>query len=212
MHSKLMENQDREQEELISSLQSPSRATQSPYFPGWNSRRHSIIVANSRPRLPLVAPADRRLTRRCSIGLVSPNKCEGFAFPATVMYAKIVSHLETNLESTRHFYRLQKFNNCFCGQRLVNCLMAYCISSLNSCITKEKASEMCRRLLSHGVIENVSHKKQQGTEGTVFKCGRLYRFTGNHFWEENGTTASSELVQTLIEIHACWVVLILTHQ
>ena len=108
------------------------------------------------------------------------------------MYAKIVSHLENNLEPGRHFHRLQRFNDCFCGHSMVECLLAYCLTTLNSCIKREKATEMCRRLLGHGVIENVSHRKQQETEGMVFKDSRLYRFTGNHFWEESSIT--SELV------------------
>ena len=122
-------------------------------------------------------------------------------FPATIMYAEIVSHLESSLEPGRHFYRLQRFNECFCGSSMVDCLLAYCLKNLNSRMKKEKATEMCRRLLSHGVIENVSHTKQQEAEGIVFKGSRLYRFTGNHFWEENMT---SDLVgSTLFRLPNC---------
>ena len=167
--------------------------TQSPHFsfestgvshhPRWNTRRHSITAHNSPSQLPIASATHIHLSRHYSIGLVSPDKCRGPTFPATIMYAKIVSHLEENLESGRHYHHLQPHRNCFCGQSMVNCLLAHCITSLSTCVTKEKAVDMCRRMLSHGVIANVSHKKQQDTEGMVFKCSRLYRFTGNHFWE-----------------------------
>lgn len=172
-------------------VQSLRFSFESNYYPGWKSRRHSITAHNSPSQLPIASTSNKRLSRHYSIGLVSPGSP---TFPATIMYAKIISHLEDNLVSGRHFYHLQRFNNCFCGHSMVNCLLAYCIKSLNSCITKEKAIEMCRRMLSRGVIENVSHKKQQETEGMVFKGSRLYRFTGNHFWDMNTVT---ELVSAL---------------
>lgn len=160
----------------------------------WRSRRHSI-TANNTPPWMSVPPPDRRLSRRYSIGLADEYKRTHF--PATTMYANIVSHLENTIGTGRRFYRLQRFNDCFCGSTMVDCLLAYCLKTLNSRMKREKAMEMCRRMLSHGVIENVSHRKQQETEGMVFKGARLYRFTGNHFWEESIT---SELVHSMYTV------------
>lgn len=170
-----------------------------PAYPGCLARRHSFSVPSSSPRnhvLPL-PPNKTGTGRRHSIGLTAPNNHVNTPFPATTMYAKIVSHLETNLECKRHFYHLQRFNNCFFGQRMVNCLLAYCITSLNSCMTKDKAIEMCNRLLDHKVIEDVSHRKRPGT---TFKCNRLYRFTGKHFWEDTCNTIP-ELVCICVHLH-----------
>ena len=156
----------------------------------WPTRRHSFCVPNAAPpKQPRATGNGQIPVRRNSVGLVPPS---GAAFPATMMFSKMVSHLEGNLESSRHFYHLQRFSNCFWGHRMVNCLLAYCVAFLNSCITKDQAIEMCKRLLAQGVIENVSHLKQQDMEGMVFKCSRLYRFTGNHFWENY---IKSELVR-----------------
>ena len=163
------------------------------HYPGWRPRRHSITAHNAPSRLP-IAPRDRRLSRRFSIGLaVTPDETSRRTpFPATIMYGKIVLHLENTLEPGRHFHRMQRFGDCFCGTSMVDCLLGYCHTVLKSSIKREKAVEMCRRMLSHGVIENVSHRRQQDKEGMVFKGSRLYRFTGSHFWEEYSIT--SELV------------------
>lgn len=182
-------------------LSSPN-APAYPAYPGCLARRHSFSIPSSSPRdhLLLLPPntSNKRSTgRRHSIGLTAPDNHGGTPFKATTMYAKIVSHLETNLECKRHFYHLQRFNNCFFGQRMVNCLLAYCITSLNSCMTKDKAIEMCNRLLDHNVIEDVSHRKRPGT---TFKCNRLYRFTGKHFWEDTCNTIP-ELVSICIQLH-----------
>ena len=198
-HSKLVLHSGEWQEDAFTRTNTRQFPSDTHSFPSCRSYRYGMNVPTQLP----VAPPDRRLSRRYSIGLASPDKFSSAAFPATLMYAKIVSHLENNLQSTRHFYHLQKFNNCFCGQSMVNCLMSYCVASLQTCITKEKATEMCKRLLTHGVIENVSHKKQQETEGIVFKCSRLYRFTGNHFWEE--------IIPTESEIVCCIILILHVH-
>lgn len=171
-----------------------------PAYPGCLGRRHSFSVPSSSPRDRMLPPntSDKRGPgRRHSIGLTAPDNHGSTPFPATTMYAKIVSHLETNLECRRHFYHLQRFNNCFFGQRMVNCLLAYCITSLNSCMTKDKAIEMCNRLLDHDVIQDVSHRKRPGR---TFKCNRLYRFTGKHFWEDTYNTIP-ELVCIYTHLH-----------
>lgn len=194
-------------------LHVPTSAPAYPAYPGCLARRHSFSVPSSSPRdhiILLPNTSNKRISgRRHSIGLTASNNEPSTPFPATTMYAKIVSHLETNLECRRHFYHLQRFNNCFFGQRMVNCLLAYCITSLNSCMTKDKAIDMCNRLLNHNVIEDVSHRKQPGT---TFKSNRLYRFTGKHFWEDTCNTIPElvcifrnrkNLMQNLTHDHTC---------
>ena len=190
---------DTQQRDTFSATTPPTPvplAVTEAHYPGWRSRRHSITAHNAPSRLSIAPPTHdsrRRLSRRFSIGLaVSPDETRGrTAFPATIMYAKIVSHLEKSLEPGRHFHRLQRFSNCFFGHSMVDCLLTYCLTTLHSSIKREKAVEMCRRMLGHGVIENVSHRRQQDREGVVFKGSRLYRFTGNHFWEETTELVSN---------------------
>ena len=174
-------------------------------------RRHSFAVPNSSrccrhspsttvdASLPQAVPDAYNRTRRHSLAVASDKASA--VFPATLTYSKIVSHLEANLKCGRHHYHLLRFNNCFFGRSLVNCLLAYCIASLKSCISQEKAHGMCERLLGYGVIENVSHRNHQEREGMVFKDGRLYRFTGRHFWEEKSSTCGSSLVCTYMYMY-----------
>ena len=173
-------------------------------------RRYSFAVPNSSRYCrhspsttvdaspPQAVPAYNR-TRRHSLAVASDKASA--AFPATLAYSKIVSHLEANLKCGCHHYHLLRFNNCFFGRSLVNCLLAYCIATLKSCISQEKTHGMCERLLAYGVIENVSHKNHQEREGMVFKDGRLYRFTGRHFWEEKSSTCGSSLVCTYMYMY-----------
>ena len=114
------------------------------------------------------------------------------AFGATLLWEKIVMHLERSVKSRRRSQRLRTFEDCFPGSKAVECLTDYLNTILPKTIKRSQVRTLCQKLLLTGVIEDVKNK-----EKSVFQEGRLYRFTGFHFWETPGGTLSpNEKVRT----------------
>ena len=114
------------------------------------------------------------------------------AFGATLLWEKIVMHLERSVKSRRRSQRLRTFEDCFPGSKAVECLTDYLNTILPKTIQRSQVRTLCQKLLLTGVIEDVKNK-----EKSVFQEGRLYRFTGYHFWETPGGTLSpNEKVRT----------------
>ena len=114
------------------------------------------------------------------------------AFGATLLWEKIVMHLERSVKSRRRSQRLRTFEDCFPGSKAVECLTDYLNTILPKTIKRSQVQTLCQKLLLTGVIEDVKNK-----EKSVFQEGRLYRFTGFHFWETPGGTLSQhEKVRT----------------
>ena len=114
------------------------------------------------------------------------------AFQATLLWEKIVMHLERSVKSRRRTRRLRTFEDCFPGSKAVECLTDYLNTILPKTIQRSQVRTLCQKLLLTGVIEDVKNK-----EKSVFQEGRLYRFTGYHFWETPGGALSpNEKVRT----------------
>lgn len=99
-------------------------------------------------------------------------------FQATLLWERIVSHLERTVKPSRHSYALRSYDNCFPGHKVVDCLMVYMNSVLPKSVKKCQARLLGQKLLLTKVIEDARKK-----EKTVFRESRLYRFTGIHFWD-----------------------------
>ena len=99
-------------------------------------------------------------------------------FQATLLWERIVLHLERTVKPGRHSYTLRSYDNCFPGHKAVDCLMGYMNSVLPKSVKKNQARLLGQKLLLTRVIEDARNKDK-----TAFREGRLYRFTGIHFWE-----------------------------
>ena len=99
-------------------------------------------------------------------------------FQATLLWERIVSHLERTVKPGRHTLALRSYDNCFPGHKAVDCLMGYMNSVLPKSVKKSQARLLGQKLLLTRVIEDAKKK-----EKTVFRESRLYRFTGIHFWD-----------------------------
>ena len=102
------------------------------------------------------------------------------AFRATLLWEKIVIHLERTVKCGRRTQGLRTFDDCFMGSKAVDCLTSYLNTILPKTIKRSQVRVLCQRLQLTGVIEDV-----RSSEKTVFREGRLYRFTRNHFWHAN---------------------------
>lgn len=100
------------------------------------------------------------------------------AFQATLLWERIVSHLERDVKPGRHSYGLRSYENCFTGHKAVDSLMSYLNSVIPRTVKKSQARLLGQKLLLTGVIVDVRNKDK-----TVFRENRLYRFTGHHFWD-----------------------------
>ena len=119
------------------------------------------------------------------------------AFQATLLWEKIVMHLERSVKSRRRTRRFRTFEDCFPGSKAVECLTDYLNTILPKTIQRSQVRTLCQKLLLTGVIEDVKNK-----EKSVFQEGRLYRFTGYHFWdteEPDGTSTETEKVCLLTQ-------------
>lgn len=99
-------------------------------------------------------------------------------FKATLLWGKIVSHLETSIKCGRHTQSLRSYSNCFQGSKAVDCLFAHLQKVLPKPVKRQQVQILCQKLLLTGVIQDVKEK-----EKGLFREGRLYRLTKNHFWD-----------------------------
>ena len=110
------------------------------------------------------------------------------AFGATLLWEKIVTHLERNVKCGRHARGLRTFGTCFLGSKAVECLSAYLNTILPKTTNREQVSILCQKLLVTGVMEEVRSKDE-----TVFRENKLYRFTGYHFWHSTESSSAIEV-------------------
>lgn len=130
-----------------------------------------------------------------SSGLSAASATPGFgpsegAFGATLLWEKIVTHLERSVKSGRHSQGLRTFVGCFLGAKAVECCSAYLNTVLPRTTKREQVCVLCQKLLLTGVLEDVKSKSK-----TEFREDRLYRFTRYHFWESAESSTSSQEVR-----------------
>lgn len=108
------------------------------------------------------------------------DPCDSYSgndpFQATLLWEKIVLHLERTVKSSRHTLGLRTFENCFHGSKAVDCLVLYLNTILPKTIQRSQAVVLCQKLLESGVMQQIKGKKEFCEKG-------LHRFTYNHFWE-----------------------------
>ena len=109
-----------------------------------------------------------------------PNcKWQADPFRATALWENTVFHLENSIKSGRHTRGLKIYNNCFRGADAVACLSTYLNTVLPKTVSRQQVLVLCQKLVMTGVMEDVKDK-----ERTMFKEGRLYRFSKEHFWQQ----------------------------
>lgn len=96
-------------------------------------------------------------------------------FKATVLWDKIVTYLEESIKCGRHTQSLKTYTNCFQGSKAVECLLVHLNAVQPKPVKRCQVQTLCQKLVLTGVIEDVKDKG-------VFREGRLYRLTRNHFW------------------------------
>ena len=99
-------------------------------------------------------------------------------FHATLLWERIVSHLERHVKPGRHSYGLRSYENCFPGHKVVDTLMGYLNTVLPRAVKKTQARLLGQKLMLTGVIVDARNKDK-----SMFRENRLYRFTGSHFWD-----------------------------
>ena len=98
-------------------------------------------------------------------------------FKATLLWEKIVVHLEKSIKCGRHTQSLRTYTNCFQGSKAVDCLLIHLNTILPKTVKRHQVQTLCQKLVLTGVIEDVKDKDK-----SVFREGRLYSLTKNHFW------------------------------
>lgn len=100
-------------------------------------------------------------------------------FRATALWENTVFHLENSIKPGRHTRGLKVYENCFRGAQAVACLSTYLNAALPKTVSRAQVLILCQKLVMTGVMEDVKDK-----ERTIFKEGRLYRFSKEHFWQQ----------------------------
>jgi hypothetical protein len=111
------------------------------------------------------------------------SKC---SFRATALWDNTVFHLENSIKPGRHTSGLRIYENCFRGAQAVACLSTYLNAVLPKTVSQGQVLILCHKLVLTGVMEDVKDK-----ERTMFKEGRLYRFSKEHFWQQPACAAES---------------------
>ena len=105
------------------------------------------------------------------------------AFKATLLWDKIVVHLEEVLSVGNTLMVLESTTIVFKAQKL--CIISQHLNSiLPKTIKKDQVLVLCQKLLDSDVLQDVREQ-----EKSMFRECRLYRFTKNHFWQ---TSSGSE--------------------
>ena len=135
-------------------------------------------------------------------GTMPPSSQDTDTFKATLLWEKIVLHLERSVKCGRRSQGLRVFDDCFPGSKAVECLTIYLNTILPKTVKREQVRVLCQKLLLTEVIEDVRNKEKM-----VFRESRLYRFTRNHFWEplDVGCSdgASSESQEEKVSADSC---------
>jgi len=130
------------------------------------------------------------------------------AFHATLLWEKIVMHLERSVKSGRRTQGWRTFENCFPGSKAVECLTAYLNTIVPQNVKRSQVRTLCQKLLLTGVLEDVKNR-----EMSRFRESRLYRFTKRHFWEvsqwqDDKVGLATSVLRSLISIMTSqWLVL-----
>lgn len=104
------------------------------------------------------------------------SKCP---FRATTLWEDTVFQLENSIKPGRHTSGLRIYESCFRGAEAVACLLTYLNAVLPKTVSLGQVLILCHKLVVTGVMEDVKDK-----ERTMFKEGRLYRFSKEHFWQQ----------------------------
>lgn len=146
---------------------------------GLQRRISSAKERSSRESRPKARPRPRSAMEQSTSEGATATQVElrTDGFQATLLWERIVSHLERTVKPSRHSYALRSYDNCFPGHKVVDCLLVYMNSVLPKSVKKSQARLLGQKLLLTKVIEDARKK-----EKTVFRESRLYRFTGIHFW------------------------------
>lgn len=142
----------------------------------WEHFCRERMEEGARTRSQSAMESQQRQHQQSSEGTQIELRTDGFQ--ATLLWERIVSHLEKNVKVGRHTYGLRSYDNCFPGHKVVDCLMGYMNLVLPKSVKKSQARLLGQKLLLTRVIEDARKK-----EKTVFRESRLYRFTGIHFWD-----------------------------
>lgn len=113
-------------------------------------------------------------------------------FKATLLWEKIVTHLEKNIKCGRHTQSLRSYTNCFQGSKAVDCLLSYLNTVLPKTVKRHQVQTLCQKLVHTGVMEDVKDR-----EKGFFREGRLFRLTKNHFWTDTATEVSCACMHVL---------------
>ena len=118
--------------------------------------------------------------------LTVPGAMPKCPFMATALWENAVFHLENSIKQGRHTRGLRIYENCFRGAQAVTCLSTYLNAVLPKTVSRGQVLILCQKLVTTGVMEDVKDK-----ERTMFKEGRLYRFSKEHFWQQPTDAADS---------------------
>ncbi len=140
------------------------------------SRRHM-----TRPSFKRDGDGDMDLGLPCDFG------SESDVFRATVLWEKIVLHLERSVKRGLRSQGLRIFGNCFPGYKAVDCLVVYLNTIIPKTVQRSQVLILCDKLLMTGVMEGVRSK-----DNSEFRENNLYRFTGKHFWESETPSSQDE--------------------
>ena len=120
--------------------------------------------------------------------LTVPGAVPECPFRATALWENSVFHLENSVKPGRHTRGLGIYENCFRGAQAVACLSTYLNAVLPKTVSRGQVLTLCQKLVATGVMEDVKDK-----ERTMFKEGRLYRFSKEHFWQQPAGGSAAEL-------------------
>lgn len=122
------------------------------------------------------------------------GSCDGDSlFKATAIWKDIINHLEGSIKCGRHTQALRSFTNCFHGSKAVDSLVVHLNSKLPKIVERHQVQTLCHKLVLTGVIEDVRNKDKH-----LFREGRLYRLTKNHFWTDPHKVSSFFFLHNLL--------------
>ncbi len=119
-------------------------------------------------------------------------------FQATLLWERIVAHMERTVKTGRHIIALRSHDNCFHGSKAVDCLVPYLNTILPKPVKRTQALVLCTKLFETGVIASVKEKPGFREKG-------LYRFTRNHFWTTPPTSSDSDELMPSKQVSVCTV-------
>ena len=136
----------------------------------------------------------------------SSKSWEGDPFKATLLWERIVQHMEAHIKCGRHTHKLKIYDRCFRGTQAVACLSTYLNATLSRTISREQVLTLCQKLVRTGVMEDV-----RDCDAVTFKEGHLYRLSKEHFWETPSPTKANAILSSkrLAEVNKVYMYLLM---